>query len=176
MPTDDDKTLSELEEALAADYAMNAPLEELEADLARRGIDPARIAARARELAVSRSAAAAGEADFAGGSGQSPAKSSDQDWRTRARERLTAARAKIRRVAGDYAELTRDQLLARLEALRTHPSLSSPVVAAFRKRDPAESSDDDLRAMLADMESLVAIAGEVEGDGDGVGGDGGDES
>lgn len=144
MPTDDDK-LRELEEALAADYAMNAPLEELEADLARRGIDPARIAARARELAVSRSGA------------------KEPDWRAQARERLAAARAKIRRVAGDYAELTRAQLLERLEALRVHPSLSSPVVAAFRKKDPEESSDDELRAMLADMESLVAIAAETEG-------------
>lgn len=153
MPTDDDK-LRELEEALAADYAMNAPLEELEADLARRGIDPARIAARARELAVSKSAGA------------------EPDWRTRAREKLAAARAKIRRVAGDYAELTREQLLGRLEQLRVHPSLSSPVVTAFRKRDPAESSDDELRAMLADMESLVAIAAAAGDDGDG--GDGGD--
>jgi hypothetical protein len=148
MP-DDDKTLSDLEEALAADYAMNAPLEELEADLARRGIDPARIAARARELAVSRRAAG---------------KSGEADWQTRARERLAAARAKIRRVAGDYAELTRAQLLDRLEELRNHPGLASPVVAAFRKRDPEESSDEELREMLADMESLVAIAAEVEED------------
>ena len=143
MPTDDDKILRELEEALAADYAMNAPLEEIESDLAKRGIDPARIAARARELAVSRAA------------------SKEPDWRARAREKLDAARAKIRRVAGDYAKLTRDQLLERLEELRVHPSLRSPVVAAFRKRDPEESSDEELREMLADMDSLVAIAAKV---------------
>lgn len=140
MPRDKDKTLWELEEELAADYAMSAPLEELEADLERRGIDPAKIAARARELARSRGVDA------------------EPGWRSQARERLAAARDKIKRVASDYAGLTRDQLLARLAELRNHPSLGSPVVAAFRKRSPSESSDDELREILADMETLIAIA------------------
>lgn len=145
MPSDKNKTLWELEEALAADFATDAPLEKLESDLERRGIDPATIAARARELARSRGL---------------PAEAS---WRVRARQRLAAARDQIRRVAGDYADLTREQLLARLEQLRNHPSLGAPVVAAFRKRSPAESSDQELREILADIETLVAIAEDDEG-------------
>jgi len=140
-------TFDELEDALAADFATNATREELEEELARMGIDAETVASRARQIADERT----GSADAA-------------SWRTRAREKLAAAREKVRRTVGRYADMTRDELLARIDDLKNHPSLTQPVTAAFRKRSPAESTDDELRAILADMEALVEIAGQSDTD------------
>ncbi len=140
--TIDDK-LDALEDALARDFAENAPRELIENQLRSVGIDPISLASRSRELVQDKQA-------------RSPS------WKSRAREQLSAARSKVRSSAQRYAEMSRAQLLARLDALRNHASLSAPVTAAFRKRGPAEASDDELRAILGDIEALIMIAGEPD--------------
>ena len=46
-----------------------------------------------------------------------------------------------------------------------YTSKSSPLAAAFRKRGPEESSDEELRALLDEIAMLRAIADEEEDDG-----------
>ncbi len=134
-----DAELDALEDVVARDFAESASRGEIEAELRRVGIDPVALASRSRDLVGEKLDGRA-------------------SWKTRAREQLSAARSKVQSSTRRYAAMTRDQLLAHLEALRNHASLSAPVTAAFRKRDPTEASDDELRAILSDMDSLVSIA------------------
>ncbi len=64
--------------------------------------------------------------------------------------------------AGELLKLSRDAILSRLDALRTDPRFGTQIATAFHKRKPEESSDEELRALLEDMEDLRAL-----GDGDG---------
>jgi hypothetical protein len=75
------------------------------------------------------------------------------DWKARAKARAAET---IKRVGEwpSFAGLTRTELLARLQAARTDARFSAPVVAAFRKRTSDESSDDELRAILEEVEVL----------------------
>ncbi len=143
IPTTIDSELDALEDALARDFAENAPRELIESQLRSVGIDPSSLTSRSRELVR----------------GKQELRPS---WKSRAREQLSAVRSKVRSSAQRYADMSRAQLLDRLETLRNHTSLSAPVTAAFRKRGPAEASDDELRAILGDIEALIMIAGEPD--------------
>lgn len=78
-------------------------------------------------------------------------------WQTRARERGARMGAIAAGVVA-AVERSRSEILKRLDELRSANSSSGhAVAAAFRKRRPEESSDDELRALLEDMEALRAI-------------------
>jgi hypothetical protein len=75
------------------------------------------------------------------------------DWRTRASARREAMGARIGEWPS-FASLPRHELSARLAAARVDPRLSAPVVAAFRKRTEDDATDDELRAILEEIEVL----------------------
>jgi hypothetical protein len=50
--------------------------------------------------------------------------------------------------------LPRADLLARIEAARSDARLRTPIAAAFRKRTAEESTDDELRGLLDEIEML----------------------
>lgn len=58
----------------------------------------------------------------------------------------------------------RVEVLRRLNDLRLNPKFGAPVTTAFHKRKPEESSDEDLRMLLEDIEELRAL--QTDGDGD----------
>ncbi|MEZ4447550.1 MAG: hypothetical protein R3B72_51210 [Polyangiaceae bacterium] len=115
------------------------PAEQVAAQLTALGLDPQALAAAGRQLA----------AEIAEGERLA--------WREKAEKR----RDEMRRKAGTVqvaAQLDRSALLARLNELRaSDPKLGTAIKAAARKRKPEESTDEDLRLLLEDMEALRAI-------------------
>lgn len=81
-------------------------------------------------------------------------------WRKTATKRKEDLAARAARAAATWVGETKDELLARLEALRLDPVLGEPVRVAFRKRRPEESSEAELRMLLEDVEALREIAGD----------------
>lgn len=83
-------------------------------------------------------------------------------WRAKAlekRARLEGRGARVTVPAG----MSKAAMLARLEELRSsHPRMGTAVVAAFRKRKPEESTDEELRGLLEDMELLRSIEDDEE--------------
>jgi hypothetical protein len=78
-------------------------------------------------------------------------------WQARAREQRAQLEAKASRATA-VAGLDRAAVLARLEQLRAaDPGVGSAIQMAARKRKPEESTDDELRALLEQMEALRAI-------------------
>jgi hypothetical protein len=71
-----------------------------------------------------------------------------------------AAQARIDRVQAMAKEprvrenLPRAELLARIESARNHPKLAAPIAIAFRKRTADDSSDEELHALLEEIELL----------------------
>ena len=55
------------------------------------------------------------------------------------------------------ARLTREELLARLEAARTSPRFAVPVAAMFHKKKPEASTDEELQSMVEQLELLAQI-------------------
>ncbi len=53
--------------------------------------------------------------------------------------------------------LTRAELLARLEAARTSPRFAAPVAAMFHKKTAEASTDEELRALVAQLELLEKL-------------------
>jgi hypothetical protein len=86
-------------------------------------------------------------------------------WQVQARERQAVLRGLASRAgASALAGMDRDAMLARLEELRSStPSLGTAIRMAARKRKPEESTEDELRLLLQEMEALRAIeSGEPE--------------
>lgn len=50
------------------------------------------------------------------------------------------------------------EILARLNSLRSDPRLGPQIMTAFRKRKPEESSVEELKALLEDVEALRSLA------------------
>lgn len=73
-------------------------------------------------------------------------------WQDRAR-RLIAKRAPLLERVARVAAMTRDEILLRLDQLRS----DGRVRAAFRNRRPEESSLDELRALLGEVELVRDI-------------------
>lgn len=86
-------------------------------------------------------------------------------WQDEARRRRDAMRERASKVAVPPG-MTRDQMLRRLNELRGNPRFGAPILTAFRKRKPEESSDEDLRALLEDIEGLRALQDDDHGDDD----------
>jgi hypothetical protein len=82
-------------------------------------------------------------------------------WQARAQEgrshlEAAAAEAKVR----VPSTMNRQDILARLDDLRTRDSkIGTAIKMAARKRKSEESTDEELRALLEEMEALRAIEG-----------------
>jgi hypothetical protein len=80
-------------------------------------------------------------------------------------ERTQQNRARLEALAaGSKANVPSDMgrraMLLRLDELRrTDPNVGTAIKMAARKRKPEESTDDELRALLEEMEALRAIEG-----------------
>ncbi len=113
--------------------------EETPAEVARgireAGGDPEAIAARGKAFAA-----------------ELLAKRARLGWRAQARARLDSARA-LADAMPSRRGLPRAELLARIEALRG----ASRVVVAYRGRKPEEASDDELAALLEELELAAKL-------------------
>ena len=107
------------------------------------GVDPGALAKRASEFV---------------------ARAQDEDrlaWQARAQERRAQLQARASKAASRVpANMDRQAILARLDELRAHDTaVGSAIKMAARKRKPEESTDDELKALLEEMEALRAIQG-----------------
>lgn len=82
-------------------------------------------------------------------------------WQARARTRRAELQAQASRVVSEIpANMDRRAILARLDELRaTDPNVGTTIKMAARKRKPEESTDEELRALLEEMEALRSIEG-----------------
>lgn len=80
-------------------------------------------------------------------------------------ERAHQSRAQLEALAAGSkanvpSDMGRQAMLLRLDELRkTDPNVGTAIKMAARKRKPEESTDDELRALLEEMEALRAIEG-----------------
>lgn len=121
------------------------PDEEVEVDLLQMGLNPKTLAQKGRQL------------------GRALSEKKRLAWQdaARAKQRSLQQRADLAPQIGD---MSRQQMLARLDELRAEdPAVGTAIKAAARKRKPEESSDQDLRSLLEDMEALRAIEKDDEG-------------
>lgn len=82
-------------------------------------------------------------------------------WQARAQKQKADLEARISRSASASSTklMGRDELLARLNELRNgDPSVGGAIQMAARKRKPEESTEQELRVLVAEMEALRAIA------------------
>lgn len=128
------KSLTDLDDDL---LDPNYPEAAVDDELRELGIDPVVLAKRGADIATNLR------------------EEERLSWQTRARERGARMAAIASRVVA-AVDLGRAEILKRLDELRSTGSGPS-IAAAFRKRRPEESSDDELRALLEDMEALRAI-------------------
>lgn len=144
------KTERELWEALRDldDDLLDAALPEsvVDAELKAMGVDPVALAKRGIEFAL---------------------KAKEEmrlSWQKNARE----DKARLQSLASKAttkvpALIGRQAILARLEALRDTGSAVGPAIKmAARKRKPEESTDDQLRVLLEEMEALRSIEDDKE--------------
>jgi hypothetical protein len=74
-------------------------------------------------------------------------------WQAKARGNMESALAKMAE-APKTPKLPRPELLARIAAARSDGRFKAPIAAAFRKRTAEESTDDELRGLLDEIEML----------------------
>jgi hypothetical protein len=131
----DHDTLDALDEALAADILdPAAPLGAIERFLRDEGADPEQLRREARSLV------------------RDALEKRRLAWQERARRRIERRAAALERVS-QLPEMPKEELLRRLGELRH----DGRVAHAFRKRKPEESSLDELRALLEEVELLLAL-------------------
>jgi len=77
------------------------------------------------------------------------------DWQARAQARLDEVRA----LAGTVrkTKLSREDMLAKVNAARNDPRFKKPVGALFRKRTPEDATDAELEAFLEAIDLLGKI-------------------
>ena len=90
-------------------------------------------------------------------------------WQDEARAKLAASRAEFAAVRAKRPKLPRAELLARLSAAGATPRLGAPVAAFFRKRTTAEMTDEELEALLDEVEAAREAAAKKKGEGPGEG-------
>jgi len=115
------------------------PSASIDASLREGGIDPEALADEGARLVAALKKKAARPA-----------------WQEAA-QRKKEAFARLTRPIGEAIAESRDAILARLNALRTDPRFGTQIATAFHKRKPEESSDEELRALLEDMEDLRVL-------------------
>lgn len=79
-------------------------------------------------------------------------------WQDEARAKLDASRAAFAAVRARRPKLPREELLARIAAAEKDPRLGGPMVTFFRKRTTAETTDEELEALLDEIEAARALA------------------
>jgi hypothetical protein len=78
------------------------------------------------------------------------------DWQAKARANMEDALAKMA-TAPKTPKLPRGELLKKIDAARTDARFKAPIAAAFRKRTADESTDDELRRLLDEIEMLRTL-------------------
>lgn len=132
-------------------------LEDLDDDLLDFDLPEALVDEELKAMGVDPSALAKRGSEFV-------AKATEDErlsWQARAQVRRAQLHARASKAATRVpAGMNRKAMLARLEELRaTDPNLGTAIKMAARKRKPEESTDDELRALLEEMEALRAIEG-----------------
>lgn len=82
-------------------------------------------------------------------------------WQEGARARLERVWTEARKAPKTPRGLPRAELLARIDAARRDARFAAPLVAAFRSRGPEAATDEELAALLDEIEIL---AGTKDGD------------
>ena len=111
---------------------------EVDASLRARGHDPAAVRAEGEALVKKIQA--------------------DQDrlaWQKQAAEGLAREQARLAARPPRYAGLPRGELLALVTAARANPRFTQPVAILFRNRKAEEASEEELRAILEELEALA---------------------
>jgi hypothetical protein len=125
---------------------LHLPEAAVDEELKAMGIDPALLAKRGREFVVK-------------------AKEEERlSWQKHAQERRNQLQARASKAAGTkVAAMDRKAILGRLDELRANDSnVGTAIRMAARKRKPEESTDEELRALLDEMETLRALDGNAE--------------
>jgi hypothetical protein len=128
---------AELDDDIAEIEAMTPA--ELDAKIRAEGGDPVAIGERGARLAE-----------------ELLARRKRLQWQAKARGDMEAALAKMEAVP-KTPKLPRGELIDRIEAARHDARLRAPIAAAFRKRTAEESTDDELRRLLDEIEMLRAL-------------------
>jgi hypothetical protein len=76
-------------------------------------------------------------------------------WQVEAAEGLAREQARFDQRAPKHAGLSRMQLLERIAVARENPRLAQPVAVMFRNRKTEEASEDELRAILEEIEAIA---------------------
>jgi hypothetical protein len=87
-------------------------------------------------------------------------------WQDEARAKLEAGRAAFAAVRARRPKLTREELLARIDAAQKDARFATPIVTFFRKRTSAETTDEELEALLDEIETARELEGRGGGDPD----------
>jgi hypothetical protein len=83
-------------------------------------------------------------------------------WQERAAAALAKATERARQAPRMPSGLPRDELKRRIDIARTDARFAAPIAAAFRNRSSEESTDEELAALLDEIEILKGIAGDDE--------------
>ena len=75
-------------------------------------------------------------------------------WQVEAAEGLAKEQARFEARVPKYAGLSRAQLVERLSAVRAGPRFAQPVAVMFRNRKPEEATEEELRAILEEIDAL----------------------
>jgi hypothetical protein len=76
-------------------------------------------------------------------------------WQVEAAQALAKEQARFDARPPRYAGLSRDELEKRLAVARKDPRLAQPVAVMFRNRKPEEASEEELRAILEEIDALA---------------------
>jgi len=115
--------------------------DELDAHITANGGDPAKIRASGEALAK--------ELD---------ARFDRLAWHDAMEKKLAPVRAAAAaKRASPRPKLTRVELFARIERARTDPRFAAPVAALFRSKTPEASTDQELEALLDQIELLAGL-------------------
>jgi len=82
----------------------------------------------------------------------------DQDrlaWQKEAAKGLAKEQARLAARPLRYAGLPRKELLALVAAARANPRFAQPVAVLFRNRNEGEASEEELRAILEEIDALA---------------------
>ena len=121
------------------DRFLATPTSEVEARLREAGIDPDKLRAEGEALARRLSAERKRLA-----------------WQVEAAEGLAREQARVAALRGRYATMPRAELRDRIAAALKDPRLAQPVTMMFRNRTAEEATDDELRAILEEIEALAS--------------------
>jgi hypothetical protein len=75
-------------------------------------------------------------------------------WQVEAAQGLAKEQARFDARVPKYGGLSHRELLDQLAVARANPRLAQPVAVMFRNRKPEEASDEELRAILEEIEAL----------------------